>query len=136
MRFLANENIPAAVVIALREGGHDVVSVKESMRGADDRVVLARAQTEQRVVLTCDTDFGELAFRSRLPAECGVVLIRLEWSNPDSDNEIIVRVDFQESHSLRQPSPNRSLRSLATAGRPAKSKSDVRRLSRRSGVAA
>ena len=91
MRFLANENIPAAVVIALREGGHYVVSVKESMRGADDRVVLARAQTEQRVVLTCDTDFGELAFRSRLPAECGVVLIRLEWSNPDSDNEIIVR---------------------------------------------
>jgi hypothetical protein len=54
MRFLANENIPAAVVIALRDGGHDVVSVKESMRGADDRVVLARAQTEQRVVLTCD----------------------------------------------------------------------------------
>ena len=91
MRFLANENIPDGVVDALRDQGHDVASVKESMAGADDRVVLARAQAEQRVVLTLDTDFGELAFRSRLPSECGVVLVRLDWNNPADDNDIIVQ---------------------------------------------
>ena len=32
-----------------------------------------------RVTVTCDTDFGELAFRSGLPAECGVVLLRIQW---------------------------------------------------------
>jgi|SRR6185503_11877234 len=90
MRFLANENVPGPVVAALRERGHDVVWIKEAMPGAKDSVVLAQAQTEQRVVVTADTDFGDLAFRSGLPAQCGVVLIRLDWRDPEADNEIIV----------------------------------------------
>ena len=55
-----------------------------------DHTVLARAQIEQRVTVTCDTDFGELAFRYGLPASCGVVLIRIEWSDPLSDNAFVV----------------------------------------------
>jgi predicted nuclease of predicted toxin-antitoxin system len=90
MRFLANENVPGPVVAALRERGHDVVWIKELMPGAEDSVVLALAQTDQRVVVTCDTDFGDLAFRSGLPAQCGVVLIRLDWRDPEADNETIV----------------------------------------------
>ena len=90
MRLLANENVPGPVVAALRQGGHDVFYVKESMPGAEDPVVLALAQAEHRVVVTSDTDFGELAFRSGLPAECGVVLLRLDWTNPDADNQAAV----------------------------------------------
>jgi predicted nuclease of predicted toxin-antitoxin system len=88
MRFLADENVPGPVVAGLRARGHDVLYAKESMAGADDPVLLALAQTERRIVVTIDTDFGELAFRFGLPATCGVVLIRLEWSNPDEDNQI------------------------------------------------
>ena len=54
-----------------------MLSVKESMRSVQDDVILSRAQAEQRVVVTHDKDFGELAFRARLPASCGVVLFRL-----------------------------------------------------------
>jgi predicted nuclease of predicted toxin-antitoxin system len=90
LRFLANENIAGPVVAALRAAGHDVLWIKESMPGAQDPVVLAHAQTEQRIVVTIDKDFGELAFRSRLPAQCGVVLIRLDWKDPDSDNRVVV----------------------------------------------
>ena len=90
MRFLANENVPGPVVAALRERGHDVVWIKELMPGAEDPAVLALAQADQRVVVTSDTDFGELAFRSRLRAQCGVVLIRLDWTEPVGDNEVIV----------------------------------------------
>ena len=68
MRFLANENVPGPAVAALRERGHDVAWIKESMPGAGDPAVLAPAQAEQRVVVTSDTDFGEPANRSRLPA--------------------------------------------------------------------
>jgi predicted nuclease of predicted toxin-antitoxin system len=89
MRFLADENIPGPVVAALRERGDDVFWIKESMPGATDPVILNVAQRDQRVV-TADTDFGELAFRFGLPAQCGVVLIRLEWINPDTDNETVV----------------------------------------------
>jgi len=86
MRILANENIAGAVVSALRACGHDVVSVKESMRGVADRSVLTRAQADGRLVLTCDKDFGELAVRLGLPADSGVVLLRLGGRNPEADN--------------------------------------------------
>ena len=49
MRILANENVPGPVVTALRAAGHDVLWVKESMTGAKDRDVLARAHSEARL---------------------------------------------------------------------------------------
>jgi len=62
--------------MAPRKRGHNVLWVKESMRASADSIVLTRAEREQRIVVTLDKDFGELAFRSRLPAQCGIILIR------------------------------------------------------------
>ena len=90
MRFLVNENVTGTVIRELRQQGNDVLSVKESMRSERDEVILARAQTEQWIVVTHDKDFGELAFRSRLPASCGVILFRLAGSDPQSDNRRIL----------------------------------------------
>ncbi len=90
MRFLADENVTGTVLQELRQRGHDVLSVKESMRSERDDVILARAQAEQRIVITHDKDFGELAFRSQLPASCGVILIRLAGSESDTDNQRIL----------------------------------------------
>lgn len=90
MRFLANENVPGPVVRRLRELGHDVVWAKENLRGETDRALLSLAQADQRVTVTCDTDFGELAFRSGLPAACGVVLLRIPWTDPIADNAFAV----------------------------------------------
>jgi len=67
LRFLANENFPGAAVAAL---------------GASDPDVLAWAAREQRILLTFDKDFGELAQRSALPTTCGVVLLRLPMPKP------------------------------------------------------
>ena len=86
MRLLTNENISGTVVRMLRQRGHDVLSAKESMRSEPDEKLLARARAEGRVLVTHDKDFGELAFRSRLPAECGVILLRLTGDSPDADN--------------------------------------------------
>jgi hypothetical protein len=46
---------------------------------------LARAVAEARVLVTFDKDFGELAFRSRLPASCGVILFRITPRGRDAD---------------------------------------------------
>lgn len=46
-------------------------------RGSGDEDLLALAQAQARVVLTMDKDFGVLAFRRRLPAGHGIVLLRL-----------------------------------------------------------
>ena len=86
VRFLANENVSATVITSLRQIGHDVLSVKESMRSAADDVILARAQSDLRIAVTHDKDFGELAFHTGLPAECGVILIRLAGPDRDADN--------------------------------------------------
>jgi predicted nuclease of predicted toxin-antitoxin system len=77
MRLLVNENVTGTVIEELRQRGHDVFSVKESMRSEKDDVILARAPAEERIVVTHEKDFGELAFRSRLPSACGVILFRL-----------------------------------------------------------
>jgi predicted nuclease of predicted toxin-antitoxin system len=60
------------------------------MCGAEDRMVMARAQDENRLVLTNDKDFGELAFRLKLPATCGVILLRVTGSNPQSTKQRIL----------------------------------------------
>jgi predicted nuclease of predicted toxin-antitoxin system len=92
MRIIANENVSATVIRGLRSRGHDVVSVKESMRSAPDDVVLRRATAESRLVITHDKDFGALAFHWGLPATSGVVLFRLSGNSPDMDNHRILSV--------------------------------------------
>jgi len=92
MRFLTDENIPRDLITALRSSGHDVVSAKESFRGAPDRTLLDFAGAEQRLIVTQDKDFGELAFRHRLPAASGVVLFRLEGTPRDEAIAHMLRV--------------------------------------------
>lgn len=64
MRFIVDESTGAAVIEYLRSVGYDVFAVAEAMPQADDAVVLARAVSEERVLITNDKDFGELVFRS------------------------------------------------------------------------
>ena len=77
MRIVANENFPEDAVVALRLAGHDVAWIRTEAPGSSDREVLHRAQTEGRVLVTFDKDFGELAFRAGLPASSGIVLFRI-----------------------------------------------------------
>ena len=86
MRIVANENVSSTVIRELRQRGHDVLSVKESMRGSSDEHVLAMAQRERRLILTHDKDFGELAIRLGLPADGGVILLRLTGADRERDN--------------------------------------------------
>jgi predicted nuclease of predicted toxin-antitoxin system len=77
MRFLADENIPGVAVTALAANGHDVAWVRSTAPGMSDSDVLAWAVRDNRILLTFDKDFGELARNSALPASCGVILIRV-----------------------------------------------------------
>jgi len=83
MLILANVNIPRATVEALRNGGQDVLWALERMATDTDFEILAEAQRTKRIFLTNDKDFGDLAFRSGLPAECGVILLRLKGLVPE-----------------------------------------------------
>jgi len=77
MRFLADENFPQSAVAALRLHGHDVAWVRLDAPGMADREILRWAIREERILLTFDKDFGELARASALPRPCGIVLFRI-----------------------------------------------------------
>jgi predicted nuclease of predicted toxin-antitoxin system len=81
MRILANEIFPADAVSALRDHGHDVAWIRTDSPGISDTEVLDRAQRENRILLTFDKDFGELAFRLELPSLSGIILFRISASS-------------------------------------------------------
>jgi predicted nuclease of predicted toxin-antitoxin system len=82
MRLFADENFPRPAVAALRESGADVIWIAETHPGASDDEVLAQCVTTKRTLLTFDKDFGELAYRRGLPADCGIIPFRLTPQNP------------------------------------------------------
>lgn len=75
MRFLADESCDFAVVRALRNAGHDVTAISEMRPGLPDDAVIAIAETERRIVLTEDRDFGQLVYAAGA-ASHGVILLR------------------------------------------------------------
>lgn len=82
MRFLADECCPAPIVAALRAAGHDVVHALESHAGFSDRQLVLLAEREDRIVITEDYDFGELAVRGQLPLP-GLIILFLNQAALD-----------------------------------------------------
>jgi len=97
MRLLANENFPGDAVEALRMMGHDVVWVRTDAPGSQDRWILEHAQEEERILITFDKDFGELAFRAGLPASSGIILFRI--STPSAAHIARVAVEVLRSRT-------------------------------------
>ncbi len=77
MRFLADMGVGVRVVEWLRSQGHDAVHLREEgLHRAPDEQVLAKAVAEERIILTFDLDFGDLAaLMPDRPAR--IILLRL-----------------------------------------------------------
>lgn len=99
MRILADENMDVRVVRGLAEAGHDVLSVREAMPGADDSAVLQTAVSQQRIILTHDRDFVTL-HRSSNSRHSGIILLRL-------DQESSMRILLRTLHALSSTSPDK-----------------------------
>ena len=74
MRFLADSNIVAQAVRAMRAAGHDVVYLGERRPDPGDQALLTEAVAEGRIILTKDHDIGVLTHRDLHP-HCGVLLL-------------------------------------------------------------
>lgn len=65
MRFLVDECLSPTLAANLRHAGHDAVHIVDLGKcGAPDTVVMQVARLQRRVLLSADTDFGELLARS------------------------------------------------------------------------
>jgi len=76
MKLFADENLEIDTVEILRQHGHDVRLLAPAEKGGPDPDVLALATRENRVFVTNDKDFAELAFFQR-QVTTGIVLVRL-----------------------------------------------------------
>jgi len=75
-KFLTGENIQSAVVKYLKQLNLNILGVNESgLNGSEDTFLLHLAYTQQRVVLTHDSDFGTLAFAKQQPI-FGIVYLK------------------------------------------------------------
>ena len=81
IRFVADEGVDAPIVRLLRQNDFDVFYIAEESPSIDDTIVLQKANTENRILITKDKDFGELVYRLR-QVHTGVILTRLEGLKP------------------------------------------------------
>jgi predicted nuclease of predicted toxin-antitoxin system len=80
MRFLADMGVAPSIVVWLRERGHDAVHlIDEGLGRLPDAQIFAKALREQRILLTFDLDFGEIA-NTQTSRAASVVLFRLRNS--------------------------------------------------------
>lgn len=58
------------------------------MKSASDSEIMDRALKEDRIIVTNDKDFGELAIREGRKAE-GILLLRLQLETPENKKKVL-----------------------------------------------
>lgn len=100
--LLTDENIHPEVVASLRTRGSDVLDVKESgLIGSSDLLLLRRAYGENRVVVTHDSDFGQLAVANLEPM-VGILYLRPGHIDPAFTLETLEAL-FEKVSEIKAP---------------------------------
>lgn len=79
----------------LSAAGHDVMSILPRMPPVEE--VAERASTENRILLTFDSDFGEMIYRLGIERPPSVIYFRLDPQSPTQPAELLVDIleDFE-----------------------------------------
>lgn len=80
MKFLIDECVGKLVHTWLKQNNYETICVQEENKGVSDHWVLQKAFDENRILITCDKDFGDMIFRDQKEHR-GIILLRLEDEN-------------------------------------------------------
>ena len=112
--YLANENFPRPSTLILREHGFKVKSIQEDTPGISDEEVLEIASRLNLIILTFDSDYGELIFRYSKKNPPSFVFFREKGNVPEfaalslisllDSSEIVLFNSFtvMEANNVRQ----------------------------------
>lgn len=90
--FLANENFPGPSIRILRDNGYNVKSIAETTPGISDEEVIRIANSDGLIILTFDSDYGELVFRYAHANPPSIVYFREKSNHPNFADETLVRI--------------------------------------------
>ena len=96
MKFLANENFPGPSISFLRENDIDVKSIAQQNPGMSDEQVMKLGISEERTILTHDSDYGELIFKFGFSPNAGVIYFRVYDFEPSDPGKILLDLIDQE----------------------------------------
>jgi predicted nuclease of predicted toxin-antitoxin system len=89
VRILADECVLRGAVHGLRAAGHDDEWIAEVAPSARDVDVLERARDEDRILITNDSDFGQLVFQAGAPHPSCIVRFRLRGRPAEQARQIV-----------------------------------------------
>ena len=94
LKFLLDADMPISSAKVIRSFGYDVVDVRDiGMRAATDQEIIHYALQNKRIIVTKDTDFGEII---RYPSHPGAIIFRLPYTYTSKElNKTLV--DFLNS---------------------------------------
>ncbi len=98
MKLLADENIPVKSIEMLRENGMDVKSIGIDHLSISDKEVIEIAQNEGRLIITFDSDYGDLIFVHGFRPSAGVVYFRIHQINYKEFANIVLQL--MANHTL------------------------------------
>ncbi len=92
MRFLADMGISQSTSKWLKGKGHDAIHLREKgWHRISDAEIIKKAVEEDRIILTCDLDFGDIMATSG--GICpSVIILRLENERPENVNRRLAQV--------------------------------------------
>jgi predicted nuclease of predicted toxin-antitoxin system len=77
VRFLIDNAVSPQVAELLRAAGHDAIHVRDRAMGeAEDERVIALAASEERVIVSADTDFGTMLVLRKAPRPSVIIFRR------------------------------------------------------------
>ena len=91
MKLLADVNVEKPIVDYLLGMDFDVIWIPDYNCMLSDEELLNMANSQDRVLITNDKDFGELVFRQN-KVTTGIVLIRMKGYNSDQKAAVIEKL--------------------------------------------